>query len=318
MPVDSSRTADAARDGAPEPRAGPADAAGAAGPDSPVRADPNGAFAPAEIARKVEQLGVVKARTDALTVLVLAGLAGAFISLGALFFTVVVTGSSLGFGVTRLLGGLVFALGLILVVIGGAELFTGDNLMVMAWAGRRITFARLMRVWAIVFAGNAVGAVGTAALTILAGHYTLGGGAVGVTALKIAAAKASLPAVDAFFLGILCNVLVCLAVWMTFSARTVAGKVAVIVPPIAAFVAAGFEHSIANLYFLPAGLAIREVAGAEFWQAAGTNAAAFSALTVGGGLRNLAAVTAGNIVGGAGLVGAVYWFVYLRRRPGGA
>ena len=274
-------------------------------------------FLPQEMAERAEAVGVQKAGRDTLTLFTLAVLAGAFIAFGAIFMTVTVTGgAAMPFGVARLLGGLVFSLGLILVVIGGAELFTGDNLMVMAWANRRVRTRRLLYVWAVVFAGNLVGAVGTAVLAFLAGHHGFGGGAVGVTLLKIAAAKATLPPVEGFFLGILCNVLVCLAVWLTFSARTVIGKVAVIVPPIAAFVAAGFEHSIANLYFLSLGHMILAFASPDFWPAAGTTAAAFAGLTPGGSLINIAVVTVGNIAGGAGLVGAVYWFVYLRRREG--
>lgn len=275
---------------------------------------------PQDMAVLAESVGVQKAGRDTITLFALAVLAGAFIAFGAIFMTVTITtgsGDALPFGVTRLLGGTVFALGLILVVIGGAELFTGDNLMVMAWAGRRVSTRRLLYVWAVVFAGNMAGAVGTAALVFLAGHHGLGGGAVGVTLLRIAAAKSSLPPVEGFFLGVLCNVLVCLAVWMTFSARSVVGKVVVIVPPIAAFVAAGFEHSIANLYFLPLGHAIQALAGTDFWQAAGTTAEAFKGLTWGGSVTNIVSVTAGNIVGGGGLVGAVYWFVYLRRRSDG-
>ncbi len=281
-------------------------------PPPDIRLD---ALMPPEIARQCEEIGAAKAAKDALSLKTLAILAGAFIAFGAVFMTVAVTGAGdAPFGLVRVLGGVVFSVGLILVVIGGAELFTGDNLMVMAWASGRIRLRSLLRAWVIVYFGNLVGAVGTAILVFLAGHYMLGGAAVGKTALSVASAKAQLPAFEAFFLGILCNVLVCLAVWMTFAARTVSGKVAVIVPPIAAFVAAGFEHSIANMYFLPAGLLIQNFAPNGFWQAAGTTAAAYAGLTELGALRNLLVVTAGNIVGGGIFVGAVYWFVYLRKR----
>lgn len=269
---------------------------------------------PPEMAAACEAAGAAKAARDWPGIVVLGVLAGAFIGLGAMFMTVVLTGSAeLPFGVARLLAGLVFSLGLILVIVGGAELFTGDSLMVLAWASRRIRLAALLRTWALVYLGNIAGALGTAALVFLAAQHGFAGGAVGRTALSIAAAKAALPTVPLFFLAVLCNVLVCLAVWMSFGARTAAGKVMVIVPPVAAFVAAGFEHSIANLYLLPYGLAIKAWAGPEFWQAIGQDAAAYPALTVANALHNIVVATAGNLVGGSLLVGAVYWFLYLRR-----
>ena len=261
-----------------------------------------------------EATGSAKAGRDALTLLVLGLLAGAFIALGAIFMTVVLTGAGgLPWGVARLLGGLAFSLGLILVIISGAELFTGDALMIVAWASRRITLAALLRAWSLVYVGNIAGALGTAALVFLAGHHGFAGGAVGKTALAIAASKAALPTVQLFFLAILCNVLVCLAVWMSFGARGAVDKVMVIIPPIAAFVAAGFEHSIANLYLLPYALAVKAWAGAGFWAAIGESAADYQALSVGNVVHNIIVATIGNLVGGSLMVGAVYWFIYLRR-----
>ena len=243
-------------------------------------------------------------------------LAGAFIAFGAIFMTIVQTGAAdLPWGVGRLLGGLVFSLGLILVIVGGAELFTGDALMIVAYAGRNITLGALLRAWGLVYAGNIAGAIGTATLVFLAGHYSFDNAAVGRTALAVASAKAALPTVQLFFLAVLCNVLVCLAVWMSFGARSVTDKVMVIVPPIVAFVAAGFEHSIANLYFLPYALAIKTWAEPQFWAALGQTAAAYPALTVGAAAHNIAVATIGNLVGGSLMVGVVYWFVYLRPRP---
>ncbi|MBM3597029.1 MAG: formate transporter FocA [Alphaproteobacteria bacterium] len=261
-----------------------------------------------------EAAGATKAARDEIGLIVLGLLAGAFIAFGAVFMTVVTTGSGeLPWGVSRLLAGLVFSLGLILVIVGGAELFTGDSLMIVACASQRITLRSLLRAWFLVYVGNIVGAIGTAALVFLSGQHGLSGGAVGKTALTIASAKAVLPTVELFFLAVLCNVLVCLAVWMSFGARSVADKVLVIVPPITAFVAAGFEHSIANLYFLPYGLAIKAWAGAEFWAAIGQSTADYPALTAGGAFHNIVVSTLGNLVGGSLMVGAVYWFVYLRR-----
>lgn len=273
------------------------------------------ALLPQEMAIKAEAIGADKAGRDALSLLTLAVLAGAFIAFGAIFMITTIAGAGgMPFGMVRLIGGTAFSLGLILVVIGGAELFTGDNLMVMAWAGRRISLAALLRTWAIVYVGNLIGAIGTAVLVFLAGWPGLGGAAVGKTALAIAAAKSGLPFVEALALGILCNVLVCLAVWLSFSARTVVGKVVVIVPPIAAFVAAGFEHSVANMFFFPVALLIKWGAPEAFWAAAQLSAADVSTVTVAAAVGNLVPVTIGNIFGGGVLVGAVYWFVYLRRR----
>jgi formate/nitrite transporter len=273
------------------------------------------ALLPPDIARACETAGAAKAGRDALTLVLLGLLAGAFIALGAVFMTVVLTGAgALPWGVARLLAGVVFSLGLILVIVGGAELFTGDSLMIVACASQRITLSALLRAWVLVYAGNIAGAVGTAALVFLAGQYRFAGGAVGKTALAIASAKAALPTVELFFLALLCNVLVCLAVWMSFGARSTTDKVMVIVPPIAAFVAAGFEHSIANLYLLPYGLAIKAWAGPEFWAAIGQTAAAYPELTAAGALHNIVVATLGNLVGGSLMVGAIYWFVYLRRR----
>ena len=284
-------------------------------PDKAFSAHVIDALLPPEMALACETAGTVKAGRDALALFVLGLLAGAFIAFGAIFMTVVLTGAGeLPWGVARLLAGIVFSLGLILVIVGGAELFTGDLLMIVACASRRITLGALLRAWALVYVGNIAGAVGTAALVFLAGQYGFDGGAVGKTALAIASAKAALPTIQLFFLAVLCNVLVCLAVWMSFGARSATDKVMVIVPPIAAFVAAGFEHSIANLYLLPYGLAIKAWAGPEFWAAIGQNAAAYPALTLGSALHNIVVATIGNLVGGSLMVGAVYWFVYLRRR----
>lgn len=273
------------------------------------------ALLPPQMALACETAGAAKAARDEVALVVLGLLAGAFIALGAVFMTVVLTGAGdLPWGVARLLGGLVFSLGLILVIVGGAELFTGDSLMIVACASGRITPGALMRAWLLVYAGNIVGAVGTAALVFLSGQYAFAGGGVGHTALAIASAKAALPTVELFFLAVLCNVLVCLAVWMSFGARSTSDKVLVIVPPIAAFVAAGFEHSIANLYLLPYALAIKAWAGPAFWAGMGDGATAYPDLTVAAALHNIAVSTIGNLVGGSLMVGAVYWFVYLRRR----
>jgi formate/nitrite transporter len=272
------------------------------------------ALPPAEVARKAETVGAAKARMSAVDVFVLGVLAGAFIALGAIFATTVTSGGAdLPYGVTRLLAGLTFSLGLILVVGAGAELFTGNNLIVMAWASRRVSTARLLGNWTLVWIGNFVGAFATAVIVYVSGQYTFGGGVVGETALSIASAKTSLGLVDAVALGVLCNALVCLAVWLTYGARTTTDKVLAVVPPIAAFVAAGFEHSVANMYFLSIGLLIER--DEEF--VAGVDGVDLAGLTWRNALvDNLLPVTIGNVIGGAVLVGAVYWFVYLRSTSG--
>lgn len=270
---------------------------------------PVDALLPAAIARKAEEVGVAKANMDAMRLLALAILAGAFISLGAMAATTMWTGLDevVPFGLARILGGLVFALGLILVVLGGAELFTGNNLMVMAAASRRIGLAALLRAWSIVFVGNLIGAVATALLVFLAGHHLLADGAVGQKAFAIGAAKVDLPIVRAFFMGVLCNVLVCLAVWLCYGAHSTTDKLLAILFPIAAFVAAGFEHSVANMYFIPQAMMIQQ------WAPELTAAA--PPISLGWLATNLLPVTIGNIIGGGLFVGLVYWFIYLRR-PG--
>lgn len=250
---------------------------------------------PDRIAHLVEAVGIRKVGLGFLTTLTLGVLAGAFIAFGAMAYTVAVTGSELGFGPTRLLGGAVFSLGLILVIIGGAELFTGNSLIVIAWASGRVSTGAVLRNWTIVYTGNLIGAAITAILVHISGVLMLGDGSVGVTAEALLLSKLALSPVQAFVRGILCNILVCLAVWMSFAARSVTGKIAVIFPPVTAFVMLGFEHSVANMYLIPVGMLNK------------SGAIDFGAL-----LANLVPITAGNIVGGGVLVALVYWLVYLR------
>jgi formate/nitrite transporter len=270
------------------------------------------ALLPPEMARRAEYLGVRKSEAPLLATFTLAVLAGAFISLGAVFSTTVAAGASgvVPYGIVRLLAGLVFTVGLVLVIVGGAELFTGNNLIVMAWAGRKVSSRSLLRNWTIVYAGNFVGAIATALLVFISRQYTFGGGSVGTTALATAAAKVDYGFAQAVALGVLCNALVCLAVWLTFSARSTIDRIAAIILPIAAFVAAGFEHSIANMYFIPIGLLIK-VLDPAFTAGSGVDVAGLTWQSF--LLANLLPVTLGNIIGGAVLVAAVYWFVFLHR-----
>ncbi|WP_018152668.1 formate/nitrite transporter family protein [Leeia oryzae] len=263
------------------------------------------AFAPKEIAARVESIGVAKARLPLLTMLMLSVLAGAFIGLGALYFTLVRSDASLGFAVKQVLGGVCFSLGLILVVIAGAELFTGNNLLAMAWAARKISTLALLRNWTIVCLGNWIGAMGLALLVFWSHHADMNNGAIAHEYLKIATAKVSMPFWTAFFKGVMCNVLVCMAVWMTLAGRSVVDKVLVIIFPISAFVAAGFEHSVANMYFIPLAMLLQ---GPE-------PASGMVLITWGGFFSNMLPVILGNILGGSVLVGLVYYVIYLRQEP---
>lgn len=273
------------------------------------------AYTPAQMAARVEKAGVTKGNLDFLSMYTLSVLAGAFIAFGAILYTYVIHDSSLSLGLTKLLGGLVFCLGLILVIVAGAELFTGNNLIVMACVSRRITIERLLRNWIIVFCGNFAGALVVVWLVSQSGQWTSSGAAVGVKALMIANGKVNLTFVEALSRGILCNILVCLAVWLCFSCRSVTDKVLAIIFPITAFVALGFEHSVANMYFVPAGLVLKQnpqvLSAAEGLLGQVPD---LSRLTILGFLiSNLLPVTLGNIIGGGFLVGIIYWFVYLRR-----
>ncbi|WP_282607404.1 formate/nitrite transporter family protein [Pelagibius sp. Alg239-R121] len=253
------------------------------------------AYTPAQVALRVENAGVAKAKLPTIPTLILAALAGAFIAFGAMFYTLVVTGSQLGFGPTRLLGGMAFSLGLILVVVAGAELFTGNNLIVMAWADRRITLAQMLRNWGLVYFGNFAGAAGTAFLFALSGIFDANSSAVGTTAASIAASKLQLDPGEALVRGILCNALVCLAVWLCFAARSVTDKVLAILFPISAFVGLGFEHSVANMYVIPVAMM------------SGYLEADLIGLAL-----NLSIVTLGNVLGGSVLVALIYWLIYRR------
>ena len=265
------------------------------------------AFSPQEIAARIENVGVVKARLPLLSTAMLGLLAGAFIGLGALYYVLVVSDSQLGFAASRVLGGLCFSLGLLLVVVAGAELFTGNNLLAMAWADGRITTWEVLRNWIVVCAANGIGAVGLAFIVFLADHSSMNGGAVARTYLEIAVTKTQMPFWTAFWRGVLCNVLVCMAVWMSFAGRSVMDKLVAVVFPISAFVAAGFEHSIANMYFIPLAMLLK-ASGIEL--PPGGETIGLAGLT-----GNLVPVIAGNLVGGSVLVALVYYVIY--RRPKG-
>ena len=261
------------------------------------------AYTPVEIARRVEAAGESKARMALLPLSMLSVLAGAFIGLGAMLFVMVRSDATLGFAASSFAGGLVFALGLLMVVVAGAELFTGNNLLVMAWADGRIRAGQVLRNWGVVCLGNLIGAAGLAWLVFASGHTDMNGGAVGQKVVQIALAKQALPFCSAFARGILCNILVCMAVWMAMGGRSVIDKAVAVVFPVVAFVAAGFEHSIANMYLMPQAMLL---------QSSGVLAEG-ARVTWEGMLGNLVPVILGNLTGGAVLVGLVYWTIYLRQ-----
>lgn len=272
---------------------------------------------PAVVAARAEDIGAKKGNLDFVSMFMLAILAGAFVALGAIFYTTVVTGISdkVGFGITKFVGGLAFTLGLILVIVAGAELFTGNNLLVMATASRKLPVSRLLWNWLVLYIGNFVGSILTAMLLFYTLNYTMADGEVGVTALKIANAKCDLDFGVALIRGVYCNALVCLAVWLTFSCRTTGDKIMAVMLPVAAFVACGFEHSVANMYFIPTGIFIKSWASADFWTAIGQTAEAYSNISWANFLRNLVPVTIGNLIGGVAFVGVVYWIIHLRKKP---
>ena len=269
-------------------------------------------YTPPEIAQMVDSRGVAKANAPGLTTLALGVLAGAFIALGGVLATIIGSQSALGFGPTRLLMGIGFSLGLVLVIVAGAELFTGNNLIVMSWVSRRISLKQLLRNWGIVYIGNFIGALSIVVMVYYARWWAQDEGNVGTTALAIANTKVNLSFEVVFIRGVLANALVCLAVWLASGGRSLVDKIFAIIFPIAAFVAAGFEHSIANMYFIPLGLLLSN--NAEALQTAGLASEQLNRLTIPWFLHNLTAATLGNILGGGLLVGLVYWFIYLRDR----
>jgi formate transporter len=261
------------------------------------------AYSPAEIKEAIEKVGVKKATFPLPVSLMLAVIAGGSIGLGALYYTIIVSDAELSFATARVVGGLVFSLGLVIVLVGGAELFTGNNLIVMAWASGNVSTKKMLRNWVVVYFGNLIGALGLVVLVFPSHYLDMNGGRIGLSVLTTAAAKIQPDAVTLFFKGVLCNLLVCLAVWLAYAGRSVTDKIVAAIFPVSAFVAAGFEHCVANMYFLPL---------AWLMTRTGNVPADFdaSAITMTGIIHNLVPVTLGNIVGGAGLVGAMYWMIY--------
>src|SRR6478609_4379826 len=261
------------------------------------------AYSPAEIKEAVEKVGVKKANLPLLASFMLAIVAGGGVGFGALYFTIVASDPSFSFATVRVVGGLVFTLGLALVLVGGAELFTGNNLIVMAWASGTVSTRTMLRNWTVVWFGNLFGALGLVVLVFLSHHLDMNDGRIGLSVLNTASSKIRPDVMTLFVKGVLCNVLVCAAVWLAYAGRSVTDKMVAIVLPVSAFIAAGFEHCVANMYFLPLAWLIIQTGHAP----AGFDA---STVTIAGIIHNLIPVTLGNIVGGAGFVGAVYWAIY--------
>jgi formate/nitrite transporter len=267
------------------------------------------ALTPAEMEEKAEKVGIKKATMPLLPSFLLAVVAGGAIGLGGMYFCIVLADSSLSFAVQRVLGGSVFALGLALVLVGGAELFTGSTMTIMSMASGHITVPQMLRNWVVVWVGNFVGALGLVFLVFMSHHMEMNGGAVGAAVLKLALGKIQLDGTTIFFKGILCNLMVCLAVWLAYAGRSVADKIIAMILPIGLFVAAGFEHCIANMYFLPMAWLLSVTGHVP----AGLDV---SAITIPGIAHNLLFATLGNIVGGSVMVGGMYWLIY-RKGLGG-
>jgi len=261
------------------------------------------AYSPAEIKEAIEKVGVKKTNLPLQASFMLAIVGGGSIGLGALYYTIIASDAELSFATTRVVGGLAFSLGLALVLVGGAELFTGNNLIVMAWASGKVSSREMLRNWVIVYFGNLVGSFGLVILVFFSHHLDMNGGRIGLSILNTAVGKIQPDVITLFFKGILCNLLVCLAVWLAYAGRSVTDKIVALILPISAFIAAGFEHCVANMYFLPLAWLLAQT---------GNVPANFDAslITISGIVHNLVPVTLGNIVGGAGLVGAVYWAIY--------
>jgi formate/nitrite transporter len=241
---------------------------------------------------------------------VLGILAGAYIGFGGLLSTTVTfdMAAYFGTGFTKLLGGAVFSVGLMLVVIAGAELFTGNNLMVTSTLAKEISIRTMLKRWILVYIANFIGSIILALLFYLSGLWNTGGGALGLTAVKIAYSKVSLGFWEAIIRGIGCNWLVCLAVWMALAARQTVGKIFAIFFPIMAFVAIGFEHCVANMYFIPTGIFLRTWAGVRAPEGINPTLLNWGTFAV----KNLIPVTIGNMIGGGLFVGLSYWGAYLR------
>lgn len=269
---------------------------------------------PPQAAERAAEVGVGKATKAPVKSFLLAMSAGLHIGIAFIFYTTVTTGAGdLPWGMTRLIGGLAFSLGLILVVVTGGELFTSSVLTLVARASGKISWQVLIKNWFVVYFGNMAGAIMLVGLMLMSKQYMFDGGQVGLNAMAISQHKLHHDFFQAVALGIMCNVLVCIAVWMTFSGRTLTDKIVVMILPVAMFVSAGFEHCIANMFQVPMAIGIKLFAPEAFWQMTGADIANYADLNVLDFIiNNLIPVTLGNIIGGGVFVGMWYWMIYLR------
>ena len=266
-------------------------------------------YASADIAKKVEAAAVKKAGLPFWSIVFLSIMAGSFIAIGGILLTLATFDSTLPSGITKLLGGLAFCVGLVLVVVAGAELFTGNNLIVMGVASKVVRFSQLLKNWVIVYIGNFIGSLAAVLLMYYTNLWKMGSFGYAAKAVVIAAGKVNLTFAEGLTRGILCNALVCLAVWMCFGARQIISKIAIILFPITAFAAMGFEHSVANMYFIPLGIALKNNPGVIEAVVKMSPDLNLSNLTIYGLFGNLLSVTLGNIIGGAIMVGLIYWII---------
>lgn len=257
-------------------------------------------YGPPEIAKRYSKAGAAKTKLPLSKMLILSFFAGAFIAFGAFGSQVASADAGTAASVGKLMGALVFPVGLLMVIMAGAELFTGNNLIIISVLDRKATLAGMLRNWVVVYMGNFLGSVFVAAMLTFSHAYSAFGGAVAQTAVATAQTKVTLTFPDAFLRGILCNILVCIAVWVSFSAEDVAGKIIGLFMPILLFVVSGYEHCVANMYFIPAGMFV----SAEYGIDANITWSGFL-------LGNLLPVTLGNMIGGVGIVGLGYFFSYL-------
>jgi formate/nitrite transporter len=267
----------------------------------------NGFMSPKEIAEAFDGVSVGKGRNTTANLIILGIFAGIFIAFGG-FASQTISHSVTNTGLAKFASGAVFPVGLILVVVAGAELFTGNNLMIVGVLDNKITFGEMLRNWVIVYLANLVGSIILAFLVNASGLLSLSGGGLGATVIKAAVAKASLPFSQALVRGIMCNILVVLAVWMAIGSKDVISKIFACWFPVMLFVMSGFEHSIANMYFIPAG--IFASSNPAYLEAGNISADAIANLNMGGFFANIIPVTLGNIIGGAIVVGISYWYVF--------
>lgn len=279
-----------------------------------MNVNPFDSLLPPQMAERAAEVGVGKVNKKLYKSFLLAMSAGIHIGIAFVFYTVVTTGTQdVAYGLSKFAGGLAFSLGLILVVITGGELFTSSVLTLVAKASGKISWTDLLKNWLVVYLGNMAGSICLVVIMLATRQYMEDGGQLGLNAIAISQHKLHHSFIQAVALGIMCNVLVCLAVWMTFSARSLTDKVMVLILPVAMFVASGFEHCIANMFQVPMAIGIKLFAPAEFWQMTGADISQYADLNLAGFiLNNLIPVTLGNIIGGGLFVGMWYWLIYLR------